>query len=71
MSPALLDTNVFAYAFDPADPIKHDKAIRLIEETVRAGNLVVSVQVLNELAWTLLRRGAAFGLSAEPSLTSR
>lgn len=63
MSAALIDANVFVYAYDPADPVKHDKAIRLIDEVSRSGNLVLSAQVLNELAWTLLRKGAAFGLS--------
>ena len=63
MSAALIDTNVFIYAYDPADPVKHDRAIRLIDEVGHTGNLVLSAQVLNELAWTLLRKGATFGLS--------
>lgn len=63
MSGALVDTNLFVYAFDPADPIKHQQAIRLIDEVGREGDLVVSVQVLNELAWTLLRKGASLGLA--------
>jgi predicted nucleic acid-binding protein len=65
VSAALIDANIFVYAYDPADPVKHDRAIRLIDEVSRTGNLALSVQVLNELAWTLLRKGAAFGLSRE------
>jgi predicted nucleic acid-binding protein len=61
----LIDTNVFVYAFDPADPVKHDKALRLIEEVTRRGDLVLSVQILNELAWTLLRRGKGLNLAPE------
>jgi predicted nucleic acid-binding protein len=60
--PALIDSNVFIYAFDPADPVKHERAIELIEEVTRDGDLVLSAQVLNEVAWTLLRRGAKLGL---------
>lgn len=65
MSGALIDTNVFVYAFDPADPEKHQAAIQLIEDVGSSGGLVVSVQVLNELAWTLLRRGASLGLVSD------
>ena len=57
MSRVLIDSNIFVYAFDPADPAKHEKAIRLIEDVTREDDLVLSVQVLNELAWTLLRKG--------------
>ena len=65
MSGVLIDSNIFVYAYDPADPDKHDKALRLIEEVTGEGDLVLSVQVLNELAWTLLRRGADLGLGRE------
>lgn len=58
----LIDSNIFVYAFDPADPAKHEKAVRLIEKITEDDHLVLSAQVLNELAWTLLRRGAEFGL---------
>jgi predicted nucleic acid-binding protein len=57
VSRVLIDSNIFVYAFDPADPVKHQKALRLIEDVTREDHLVLSVQVLNELAWTLLRRG--------------
>lgn len=62
MTRVLIDTNVFVYAFDPADPAKHEKAVRLIDEVTREDDLVLSAQVLNEVAWTLLRRGSQLGL---------
>jgi predicted nucleic acid-binding protein len=61
----LIDANIFVYAFDPADPDKHEKALRLIEEVTHRGDLVLSAQVVNELAWTLLRRGSDFDLGPE------
>lgn len=57
MSRVLIDSNIFVYAFDPADPAKQERALRLIEDVTREDDLVLSVQVLNELAWTLLRQG--------------
>lgn len=54
---ALIDSNIFVYAFDSADRDKHEKALRLIETVTQEGDLVLSTQVLNEVAWTLLRRG--------------
>jgi predicted nucleic acid-binding protein len=61
----LIDSNIFVYAFDPADPVKHEKALQLIEEVTRRGDLVLSAQVLNELSWTLLRRGKNLDLGAD------
>lgn len=63
MSRVLIDSNIFVYAFDPADPTKQAKALRLVEDVTREDDLVLSVQVLNELAWTLLRQG--FGNAPE------
>ena len=63
MSGRLIDANVFVYSFDPAAPDKREKALQLIEEVTREGDLVLSVQVLNELAWTLLRKGKTYGLA--------
>lgn len=63
MSSVLVDTNIFVYAFDPADPVKHERAVQLIEDVTRKGDLVLSAQILNELSWTLLRRGTGFGLA--------
>ncbi len=56
MSRVLIDSNIFVYAFDPADPAKQERALRLIEDVTRENDLVLSVQVLNELAWILLRQ---------------
>jgi predicted nucleic acid-binding protein len=61
----LIDANIFVYAYDPADPDKHEKALRLIEEVTRRGDLVLSVWAVHELAWTLLRRRSDFGLGPE------
>jgi predicted nucleic acid-binding protein len=65
VSGILIDSNIFVYAFDPADHDKHETALRLIEDVTGEGALVLSAQVLNELAWTLLRRGARLGLGPE------
>jgi predicted nucleic acid-binding protein len=61
----LIDTNVLLYAYDPSEPSKHAKAIRLIEDLSLQGRLVVSVQVLNEFFVRAIRPGRAPGLSAE------
>ena len=50
-----LDTNVLVYGLDVADPRKHKIARPLVARAV-AGELAVSVQVLAELATTLLER---------------
>lgn len=34
MSRVLIDTNVFIYAYDPADPAKHETAVQLIDHQV-------------------------------------
>jgi predicted nucleic acid-binding protein len=65
VSGVLIDSNIFIYALDPADPAKHDRALRLIEDVTQRGDLVLSVQVLNEVSWTLLRQGARFGIGPE------
>ncbi len=65
MSKVLIDSNIFVYAYDPADPDKHAKALRLIEEVTRKGDLVLSAQVLNELSSTLLRRRKDLNLDLE------
>jgi len=50
-----LDTNVLVYGLDVADPRKHDIARPLVARAV-AGEFAVSVQVLAELATTLLEK---------------
>lgn len=57
MSRVLIDTNVFIYAYDPADPAKHGTAVELIDRVTREEELLLSVQILNEVAWQLLSRG--------------
>jgi predicted nucleic acid-binding protein len=44
-----VDTNVFVYMFDDAEPAKRDLARACIEHEQAAGELVVSTQVLQEL----------------------
>lgn len=46
-APAFVDTNVFAYALDTANPAKQARAQAIIAE--RGGNVVVSTQVMIEL----------------------
>lgn len=46
-APAFVDTNVFAYALDSADPSKQARAQELVEE--RRSEIAVSTQVLLEL----------------------
>lgn len=45
---ALVDTNVFIDAADPDAGVKRDRALELLRERTDRGDLVVSVQVLNE-----------------------
>lgn len=65
MRGVLIDSNIFVYAYDPADPDKHAKALRLIEDVTRKGDLVLSAQILNELSSTLLRRRKSLNLDLE------
>jgi predicted nucleic acid-binding protein len=53
---ASIDTNILVYAHDPSDPVKHESAIRLIAQLSDEGRLVLSTQVFNEFAWTMMRR---------------
>jgi predicted nucleic acid-binding protein len=52
---SFVDTNVWVYALDPADPAKQATARRLLAR--EAQGLVVSPQVMGELYVTLTRRG--------------
>ncbi|MDR1635261.1 MAG: PIN domain-containing protein [Bifidobacteriaceae bacterium] len=49
---AFLDTNVLVYAYDTRYPAKQEVA----RQTVRAGGLFVSAQVLGEFYWTVTRK---------------
>jgi len=65
VSRVLVDSNIFVYAYDPAERDKHEKALRLIDDVTEDGALVLSVQILNELAATLLRRGTDLGVGPQ------
>jgi len=57
---ALVDTNIAAvYAYDPAEPQKRSRSQELLRELSQSEKLFLSVQVLNEFAAVLLRRGRA------------
>src|SRR5580700_4297529 len=45
---AFLDTNVFVYSFDRADPRKANVALQLVREHAARGNGVISFQVVQE-----------------------
>ena len=47
MSRILIDSNIFVYAFDPSDPVKHQKALRLIEDVLQHGRQLEGVRFLN------------------------
>lgn len=53
---ALVDTNLLVYAHDRDAGAKHEKAIALLARLSGAGDLVVSAQILNELASVLHRK---------------
>ena len=52
----LIDSNVFVYAFDAAEPAKRERAISVIELLADSGNAAVSVQVLGEVYNVLSKR---------------
>jgi predicted nucleic acid-binding protein len=54
-APGFLDTNIFVYAYDPADRKKQRVAQDLVR-SAQAGDFVTSVQVLAEFAATLLHK---------------
>jgi len=56
---ALVDTNIAVYAYDPAEPQKRSRSEELLRELSQSEKLFLSVQVLNEFAAVLLRRGRA------------
>jgi predicted nucleic acid-binding protein len=53
-----LDTNIFAYTFDPKAPAKAKKAAQLIRQAADTGEGVVSHQVVQEFFNVALRRFA-------------
>ncbi|HEV7669117.1 MAG TPA: PIN domain-containing protein [Thermoanaerobaculia bacterium] len=60
---SLVDTNLLVYSFDVSEPAKHKQAVRIIRDLTESGDLVLSVQVLNELASVALRKKNLFGKS--------
>lgn len=57
----LVDTNIPVYALYRTAGTRHGRAASLVEEFLSSGEMVVSTQVLNELARVLLKRGQAQG----------
>jgi predicted nucleic acid-binding protein len=53
--PAILDTNIVVYAYDPTDPAKHEAANDLIVRLSDERRLVLSAQVLNEFAAVMMK----------------
>ena len=53
---ALVDTNIFVYAYDRQAGVKHAAAAKLIAELSDGQRLKLSAQVVNELAAVLLKR---------------
>jgi predicted nucleic acid-binding protein len=59
MARSLVDTNILIYARDRDEPAKRRRAIELIDGLAASGELILSVQCLNEFSATSLRRGVA------------
>ncbi len=60
---SFVDTNVLAYVYDRSSGFKRELAKDLVSQRLDDQSLVLSAQVLNELASTLLK--PAFGLSLD------
>jgi len=61
-APAFFDTNVLVYADDAASPRKQDRAIQLIANHQKSGQIVVSLQVIQEYFAAATRK---LGIDAE------
>ncbi len=61
--PVFVDTNVWVYAVDTADPVKRARALEVVSPTPRR-DLVVSTQVLMEF-YAVVTRKLAVPLAAE------
>lgn len=57
MARSLVDTNILIYSRDLNEPLKRARAIELIDRLGASGELVLSVQCLNEFSSVSLRRG--------------
>lgn len=72
VSSIFIDTNILLYAFDPEEPLKHEKARFILEPYLTTNRVpVISTQVLHEFSHQMLRRGysaAQIEDTAEPFL---
>ena len=59
MARSLVDTNILIYARDLSETEKRQRAIDVIDGLAARGELVLSVQCLNEFSAASLRRGVA------------
>ena len=66
MARSLVDTNILIYARDRDEPEKRRRAIEPIDGLAAAGELVLSVQCLNEFSATSLRRGVVVSEVGRP-----
>jgi len=53
-----VDTNLLVYAYDRAAGLKHNMALQLFQKIFSVGTVVISTQVLQELAVCLRRKMA-------------
>jgi predicted nucleic acid-binding protein len=63
-----LDTNVFIYAFDPDQAVKHEIATKLIESGLRSQGACSSWQVVQEFANVVTRKFVAKATPQEARL---
>ena len=56
MSRRFLDTNVLVYRFDRDEPAKSARARQILDQEGRAGQLILSTQVLQEFYVTVTRK---------------
>ena len=63
MARSLVDTNILIYARDLSETEKRLRAIDVIDGLAARGELVLSVQCLNEFSAASLRRGGSPAIS--------
>ena len=56
MAAFLVDTNVLAYAYDPRDPDKQERAAACLRRLAASSQGALSAQVLGEFFWVATRR---------------
>lgn len=69
----MIDSNILIYAYDLNDPVKQNRAQELIADLAERGELVVSVQSLNEFyhAATRPHRPLRFPMNVRGNLSDR